>query len=327
VPHLNRRSFLNGAIGLAALGNADGLMALSSSCGDEVIPLWPGTPPGVGDHVLTNVIDDKPSPSGLRNRRLSQISTPMLVVKRPPKPNGAAMIVVPGGGYSVLNYDLSGEEPACWLNERGITAFILIHRLPGEGWSRRATVPLQDAQRAIRLVRAHSQRLGIDRDRVGVLGFSAGGHVAGSLITRFAERVYDPVDAADALSARPDLAALLFPVISMGANAHVPSRTALLGANPSKANRDACSLERHVPKEVPPTFLCCAGDDAVVPPVNSLAMYLALLDAGGKAELHMFQKGGHGFALRLPESAPASGWPDLMLRFARFNAFSPAVAS
>lgn len=315
----SRRSFINGGLALATLGLSDTAGALLPEIGDEVLPLWPATAPDRVNLDLTQVVEDKPGANGLRNRRLTRIGTPALVVMRAPQPNGAAMIVVPGGGYSALNYDLTGIEPALWLNASGITAFILVYRLPGEGWSQRADVPLQDAQRAIRLVRAQADKLKVAPDRIGVMGFSAGGHVTGSLALRFDQQVYDPVDVTDSVSARPDLAALLYPVITMGADAHVPSRTALLGANPSTAERVAYSLERHVPPNAPPLFLCCAGDDPVVPPVNSLTMYKAVLEAGMKAELHMFQKGGHGFALRLPQSAPAARWPELMLNFARFN--------
>lgn len=319
----SRRSFINRGLGLAALGLSDAAEALLPEIGEEVLPLWPATTTDRFNPDLPQAVADRSDANGLRNRRLTRIGTPALVAMRAPQPNGAAMIVVPGGGYSALNYDLTGIEPALWLNARGITAFILVHRLPAEGWLRRADAPLQDAQRAIRLVRAQAEKLKVAPDRIGVMGFSAGGHVAGSLALRFDRQVYDPVDSADSVSARPDLAALLYPVITMEADAHAPSRTALLGANQSAAERDAYSLERHVPPNAPPLFLCCAGDDPVVPPVNSLTMYRAVLEAGVKAELHMFQKGGHGFALRLPQSAPAARWPELMLNFARFNGLLP----
>ncbi len=243
----------------------------------------------------------------------------MLVVKRAPQPNGAAIMAIPGGGYSVLNYDAGGADHARWLNARGVTTFILVYRLPGEGWARRADVPLQDAQRAIRLIRANSDRFCIDRNRIGVLGSSAGGHLAGSLATRFDEQVYDPIDPLDNIPARPDLAALLFPVVTMGKDAHAPSRNELLGPDSTAAMQDTYSLEKHVSPQTPPMFLCCAGDDRVVPPINSLEMYGAMLDAGLKAELHMFQKGGHGFGVRLPASVPTAHWPDLFVRFARYS--------
>lgn len=315
----SRRAVIGKGLGLAALLAAGAAGAAVPDAGDEVVPLWPGTPPGGAGVALTQVEEDRPGQGGRRNRRLSHIATPVLVVRRAPQPNGAAMILMPGGGFSVLNYDASGTELAGMLNDRGITSFILLYRLPGEGWAQRADVPLQDAQRAIRLVRANAARFGLDPARIGVLGSSAGGHVAGSLATGFARKVYDPVDANDALSARPDLAALLFPVISMGADAHAPSRAQLLGPAPTGAQCAAYSLERQVPPDAPPMFLCCAGDDAVVSPLNSIAMYRAMLAAGLKAELHIFQKGGHGFGMRLPAGAPAARWPDLLIGFARFN--------
>lgn len=315
----SRRSLIRSGIGLASLGMSPSAWAKIAAADDEVLPLWPGTPPGGANVELKQIVEVRTDPAGFQDRRLTGIGTPVLVVKRAPRPNGAAIMAIPGGGYSVLNEAASGTEHAKWLNAQGVTTFILIYRLPGEGWARRADVPLQDAQRAIRLIRANADRLGIDRNRVGILGSSAGGHLAGSLATRFDDRVYDPVDSHDEISARPDLAALLFPVVTMGADAHVPSRDELLGPDSTAAMRDAYSLEKHVSPRTPPMFLCCAGDDGVVPPVNSIAMYRAMLDAGLKAELHVFQKGGHGFGVRRPPSLPTSHWPDLFIRFARFN--------
>lgn len=320
----SRRSLVMRAMGLASLAASRSATAglpdtAALDAGDEELPLWPGTPPGGDGVTLVETIEDTPGPLGRRSRRLRRIARPVLVVKRAPHPNGAAMMVIPGGGYSVLNYDAAGAEHARWLNVAGITAFILVYRLPGEGWAHRADVPLQDAQRAIRLIRANAARWGIDGNRLGVLGSSAGGHLAGSLATRFDEPVYDPVDGQDTIHARPDLAALLFPVVTMGEGAHLPSRDELLGPASTAAKRDAYSLERHVNERTPPVFLCCAGDDRVVPPTNSLDLYRALLGAGLKAELHMFQKGGHGFGVRLPTVMPTAQWCDLFLRFARFN--------
>lgn len=202
----SRRSVMLGAVGLASLGISSGgtatlLAEEMPGEPDPVIPLWPGTPPGGSDVRLEQHVEDHTGGGGLRARRLSRIGSPALVVKRAAEPNGAAMMVIPGGGYSVLNYDTGGTDHARWLNAAGVTVFILVYRLPGEGWARRAEVPLQDAQRAIRLIRAQAGTWGIDPQRVGVLGSSAGGHLAGSLATRFADAVYDPVDASDALPA------------------------------------------------------------------------------------------------------------------------------
>ncbi|OYY91799.1 MAG: hypothetical protein B7Y45_02210 [Sphingomonas sp. 28-66-16] len=320
----SRRSLILGGMGVASFAVARAGWSRPADTpaadgADEVLPLWPGTPPGGAGVALTELIQDNPDPKGKRHRRLSRIGNPVLIVKRAAKPNGAAVIAIPGGGFSVLNYDAAGTDHAAWLTAVGITTFILVYRLPGEGWAQRADVPLQDAQRAIRLVRANADRLGIDKNRIGLLGSSAGGHVAGSLATRFDERVYERVDAQDDLSARPDLAALLFPVVTMGNGAHAPSRAALLGAAPSAAVCDAYSLERHVVSGTPPLFLCCAGDDQVVSPANTLALYRATLDAGSKAEMHVFQKGGHGFGVQLSQAVPTAQWPVLFVRFARYN--------
>jgi acetyl esterase/lipase len=320
----SRRSVILNAVGFTSLWAASATTARPvepdlADDSDGVLPLWPTMPPGGTGVLPKQRLEDHAGPAGLRNRRLSGIGNPRLVVKRATKPNGAAMLVIPGGGYSVLNYDTGGADHARWLNAAGITAFILIYRLPGEGWAKRADVPLQDAQRAIRMIRAHADRWGIDPNRIGVLGSSAGGHLAGSLATRFDDAVYDAIDSIDSIPARPNLAALLFPVVTMEKNAHVPSRQELLGPDPSAAMRDAYSLERHVSPQSPATFLCCAGDDRVVLPVNSLDLYRSLSDAGCKAELHVFQQGGHGFGARLPASVPTSHWPELLLRFARYN--------
>lgn len=315
----SRRALICSGIGLASLCVSRPGLARIAEPAEEVLPLWPGTPPGGANIKLSQIVEDGSNHTGYRNRRLSGIGTPVLVVKRAPQPNGSAIIVIPGGGYSLLNYDAGGTEQAQWLNALGVTTFILIYRLPGEGWARRADVPLQDAQRAIRLIRANSSRFGVDQNRVGVLGSSAGGHLAGSLATRFNDAVYDPVDSFDEVSARPDLAALLFPVVTMGQGAHASSREKLLGPDSSVAMQNAYSLEKHVPTDTPPMFLCAAGDDQVVPPVNSLNLYRAMLEESLKAELHIFQKGGHGFGVRLPKSVPASHWPELFIRFARYN--------
>jgi acetyl esterase/lipase len=311
-----RRGLIGGGIALMTAGAAARVMAQPPQGADETIPLWPGTPPGgEGVHLVEKSSDQSHDPAH-HDRWLTQIGTPMLVVKRAAKPNGVAVMSVPGGGYGFLSYDNEGIEQAAWLNARGITTFILLYRLPGEGWMQRADVPLQDAQRAMRLIRANADRYGIRSDRIAVLGFSAGGHLAGSLATRFDDKIYDPVDAADRLSARPDLAGLIYPVITLGREAHVGSRDALLGPASTPEQRRAYSVQNAVSEGTPPVFLCCAGDDGTVPPANSILMYQAMLAAGRPAELHAFAKGGHGFGVRLPTAMPASHWPDLFMRFA-----------
>ncbi|HLJ53134.1 MAG TPA: alpha/beta hydrolase, partial [Rhizomicrobium sp.] len=209
-------------------------------------------------------------------------------------------------------------EVARRFNRSGILGAVLTHRLPAEGWRDRAEVPLQDAQRAIRLIRARAHEFGIDPERIGVLGFSAGGHVAASLMTRFDAQVYAPLDAADRLSARPDFAGLIYPVISMlSPIAHTASREELLGASPSAAAMAAASCERLVTAKTAPAFILAASDDDQVDPRNSLALYDALRSARVATELHMFQEGGHGFALRRIEGRPIAVWPDLFFNWGK----------
>jgi acetyl esterase/lipase len=184
--------------------------------------------------------------------------------------------------------------------------------VPGEGWSNRSVVPLQDAQRAMRLIRSRAQMFGIDPARVAVLGFSAGGHLAGSLATRFAEPVYKPVDDIDAQSARPDLAGLIYPVVSTAeAFTHAGSRDNLLGPDAMEEQRRHASVDLRVTGETPPIFLAHCSDDDAVPIQNSLVLYQALLAAKRPCELHVFDRGGHGFGVRLPKDVPASAWPQL----------------
>jgi acetyl esterase/lipase len=226
-------------------------------------------------------------------------------------------LLVPGGGYGFLAYDNEGIEQARWLNALGVTCFILLYRLPGEGWGERRLVPLQDAQRAMRVIRSRAGSFGVDAKRIAVIGFSAGGHLAGSLATRHGERVYAPVDAADTLSARPDLAGLIYPVISMDAAiTHKGSRDNLLGATPSAAEVAAASVETRVTAETPPVFLVHAGDDGAVPIANSITMYAALLAAKRPAEMHLFDEGGHGFGVRLAKTVPTAAWPTLFATYA-----------
>jgi acetyl esterase/lipase len=227
------------------------------------------------------------------------------------------MLIAPGGSYARVAIDKEGFETARRMGEAGITAFVLRYRLPGDGWDRRSDVPLQDAQRAMRLIRANASRYGIDPARLTALGFSAAGHVIASLSTRYDDGVYPAVDAADRLSAKPDLVALAYPVMTMEAPfAHAVSKANLLGPNPSAEAVAAYSPDRHVSAATPPTFLFHAADDESVPLENSLRYLAALRAAKVPAELHVFEEGGHGFGIHLAQGKPAAAWPDLFLAWA-----------
>lgn len=288
----------------------------------ETIMLWPHTPPG-GEHLhlKLQLLERSPTPDVFHDRFVTDIATPLLTVFRPQTPNGAALLLIPGGGYRRVVIDKEGFECARRLSAAGITVFVLRYRLPGEGWTNGPDVPLQDAQRAMRLIRTHAADFAIDPKRVAVIGFSAGGHVAASLLTRADEPVYKPIDKADALDARPTLGALMYPVISMFPPiAHAGSREKMFGANPTDEQQAHYSPDRHVTANTPPTFLLCAADDKEVDPANSLAFRAALQQASVRHEFHMFEEGGHGFGLRLIQGKPAAIWPELFLNWLKAHA-------
>ena len=194
---------------------------------------------------------------------------------------------------------------------------MLTYRLPAEGWANRSLVPLQDAQRAMRLIRSRAADLGIDPARVGVLGFSAGGHLAADLATAFDERAYAPVDEADRLSARPAFAGLIYPVTTLEPGTHGGSRDNLLGPNASPALIAARSPVLHVSAATPPSFVVAAFDDGTVPIPNSLDWIAACRTAKTSVEAHLLAEGGHGFGFHLPRDNPGARWPDLFAAWLR----------
>jgi acetyl esterase/lipase len=322
---VTRRAILGAG---AALVSAPGRARSQTGPADEVIDLWPSDPPGRTDARIVRKVTNESSDPATPGRAVTGIERPALVVRRPARPNGTAVLVVPGGGYEYVSYDKEGMDQAAWLNALGVTAFVLLYRLPAEGWQRREDVPLQDAQRAMRLIRAHATRFAIRADRVAVLGFSAGGHLAGWLATRHAENVYAPVDAADRLSACPDAAGLLYPVISLDARfAHAGSRDHLLGPDATQSARRARSVELCVDARTPPVFLAHAADDGAVPVANGIAMFEAMKAAARPTALHVFEEGGHGFGVRLPRTMPASAWPTLFAAFAARHGFFPETGA
>ncbi|MDE1147833.1 MAG: alpha/beta hydrolase [Azospirillaceae bacterium] len=284
-------------------------------------PIWPADGVGPGSEKLAikeAVVERSADPATLNDRYTLGITRPHLALYRPDHPNGTALLVMPGGGYRWVVVDKEGDEIGRRLSAAGITVFVLTYRLPGEGHDHAADVPLQDAQRALRLIRARAAEWGVDPRRVGAMGLSAGGHVAASLGTRYNAPVYTPRDAVDQQSARPDFLALVYPVASMDpAIAHKGSRAQLLGESPTPAQDAAYSTERAVTAQTPPTFLLHADDDPSVPVENSLRFYAALHAAKVPAEMHIFQRGGHGFGLRGAQGLPAAVWPDLYIAWVR----------
>lgn len=264
--------------------------ALRAQDRQPAIPLWPsGAPGALGDSAGDNPSITPYLPSG-------EVE------------GGTAVVVFPGGGYGHLAMDHEGEQVARWLNGLGIAAFVVQYRL---GPAYRHPTMLGDAQRAIRTVRARAAEWGVNAARVGVIGFSAGGHLASSAGTHFDSRLGEPVDAVDAADARPDFMMLIYPVITMQAGyTHRGSRTNLLGERPAAALVWEMSNETQVGPRTPPTFLVHTTDDAGVPVENSLLFYRALREAGVPVEMHLYETGPHGFGLA-PTNPVLSGWPDL----------------
>jgi acetyl esterase/lipase len=234
------------------------------------------------------------------NERITQVGTPRIEALFPStaENKGAAVVICPGGGYQRLAYVGAGLQLAKWFNTFGVTAFVLIYRLPtSPDLIDRNVAPLQDAQRAVRMVRANAARWGIQPQKIGVMGTSAGGHLAATVSTR-TEDVSAIGDSLDAFSFRPDFMILISPVITLGKDTHAGSRDNLLGPNPSPALVAKYSNERQVNKSTPPAFLVHAVDDKVVPMQNSLLFHSALVENGINASLHVFPHGAHMIALR-----------------------------
>jgi len=270
------------------------------------LSLWPEGPPGKAAFDAGQVPANWPS----SYRRA--VAQPELRVFRPRQPNGRAVMLVPGGAYWFVSFVNEGIDVARALNGRGVTAFVLTYRLPGERWPSRADVPLQDAQRAMRLIRARAADFAVNPATVAVVGFSAGGHLAATLATGHAEQVTAPVDAIDREDARPHAAALIYPVVTMrDPHTHALSRQLLLGDRPSRREIDRRSAELHVSATTPPLFLVHALDDTAVPVENSLRLLEAMRTAKRPVEAHLLQEGGHAFGVGRP-GTPSAQWIPLL---------------
>lgn len=319
---LDRRGLLLGATGLAAASAARAQPTPAPPDPEEVVRLWPGEAPGANamTRALVPEIPERATDPSYRDRYARYTTEPLMHVMRPVRPNGASLLLIPGGGYRWAVVDKEGMDCARVFSEAGLTCFVLRYRLPADGWDAGPDTPLQDAQRAMRLIRANAASFGIDPDRISVLGASAGGHLAGLLTTRINQEVYAPVDDADASTSRPVASILLYPVVTMAAPyLHQGSRDHLLGLDPSPERVAAYSTDTLVTADTPPTWLLHAMDDTAVPPENSLMLLTALRARGVPVEAHFFQEGGHGFGVRLIVGKPAAVWPELVLAWGRRN--------
>ncbi len=322
---LDRRSILLGGLGLAASAAAqtplpapaEGARALVHADPTEFVDLWPEGAPGAPSPAPTEMVRERSGDPVFNDRIVLRVARPRMAVFRPARPNGAAVLITPGGGYSWVVVDKEGYEVARLLREQGVTVFVLFYRLPGDGWAAGPNVALADAQRAMRLIRHRASVFGVDPRRICAMGFSAGGHACADLLTRFAVSAYPPIDAADRLSARPDAAAPIYPVVSMTAPlAHTGSRRNLIGENATTALERAHSPHLNVPADAPPCFLLHAEDDASVPVGNTLLLREALRARNIPVETHLFPDGGHGFGLRLARGHSVEHWPDLFIAWA-----------
>ncbi len=275
---------------------AQPLSAQSSEA--QEIPLWPEGAPG----ALGTDEDDVP--------------TLTIRLASPDKANGAAVVICPGGGYWGLAMDHEGRQVADWLNEAGVSGFILKYRHAPKYKHPR---PLQDAQRAVRMVRARAKEWNVDPNRIGILGFSAGGHLASTAGTHFDDGVPDDVDPVERVSCRPDFMVLVYPVVSFTTEyTHEGSMKNLLGEEPDPELVQSLSNENQVTENTPPTFLMHTNGDTGVPSENSVLFYLALRKAGVPAEMHIYQEGKHGFGLA-PDDPVLSTWPARCIDWMKVN--------
>jgi acetyl esterase/lipase len=282
---------------------------------NQMLPLWEGDPPNyreTGEVILFDTSDIV---------RVRNVQKPDIAVFLPSAKNatGEAVIICPGGGYGILAYDWEGSDIARWLNSEGIAAFVLKYRLPGAKSNIVAhKSPLMDAQRAMRLVRFHAEKWHVDPTRVGVMGFSAGGHLASTLSTHFDSGDPQSDDPVERLSCRPDFSILVYPVISFTKEyTHVGSRENLLGKDADPDLVKHFSNELQITADTPPAILIHSRNDEGVPVENSIVYYHALQKLGINSELHIYPYGGHGYSLAIGRGH-LSTWPDRVVEWIRY---------
>lgn len=283
----------------------------------KIIDLWNGKIPGAiqNDKFKQNI----DTAAGWVDKH--SIVNPYLDVYPAPaeKATGTAVVICPGGAYVGMAVKHEGSQVAKWFNSLGITAFVLKYRLPDDSIMQNKSVgPMQDGQRAIRIVRSRAKEWGINPDKIGIMGFSAGGHLASTISTHFNEKVYEPEDLT---SARPNFSLLIYPVISMDlAITHWGSRENLLGKNPSPELVKHFSNDLQVNGQTPPAFLALSIDDNAVPVQNSISYALALQKNKIPCELHLYQSGGHGYGMGNPANTEGT-WPEACRKWLKINGF------
>lgn len=289
--------------------------SFSATAQEITLPLWPAGK--VPNYQKTNETEKSDSTDIVR---ISKVQNPEIAVFIPSKKHatGQAVVICPGGGYGILAYNWEGTDVAKWFNSKGVAAIVLKYRLPN---SKSNIIPhqspLMDAQRAIRMVRANADKWNVKKDRVGIMGFSAGGHLASTAGTHFDNGNTNSADSIERLSCRPDFMILMYPVITMSKpTMHSGSRNNLIGQNPDSQLANFYSGELNVTKETPPAFLVHASDDKGVPAENSLLFYQALKEKNIPAEMHLYPKGGHGFGLALGIAGTES-WTERCIEWLR----------
>ncbi len=282
----------------------------------EVIPLYDGAIPGAKNSA-TYIEETVKGTDGIS--RVSKVVTPTLTVFSPSadKANGTAVIICPGGGYGILAIDHEGYNVAKRFNEIGVTAFVLKYRLPSDEIMVDKTYALlQDAEQAIYLVRKNAKKYRIKSNKIGIMGFSAGGHLASTLLAHYTDiKITD----AEKINLRPDFAALIYPVISFEQSVHTGTMKNLLGPNPREQLKHYFSADQNVNKKTPPTFLVHAKDDKSVPVANSILLNDALKSHGVKTEIYLYEQGGHGFGLKNKTSDV--DWFNLLAEWLKRNKF------
>jgi len=282
---------------------------------NQILPLWEGDPPNYVETGEVTIFDTADIV------RVRNVQKPDIAVFLPSKKNatGEAVVICPGGGYGILAYDWEGIDIARWLNSKGISAFVLKYRLPG---SKSNVIPykspLMDAKRAMRLVRYHAEKWNVDPGKVGVMGFSAGGHLASTLSTHFDAGDPENNDLVERESCRPDFSVLVYPVVTFTKEyTHVGSRENLLGKDPDQELVQHFSNELKVTELTPPAILIHSGDDQVVPVENSIVYYHALQKKEITSELHIYPNGGHGYSLAIGQGH-LSTWPDRVIEWIKY---------